>query len=350
MRPRLAARTPTTMWASRKPPISTARRRGEWSRRLEADYANLRAALAWSQEADEGAGYLLRLVATLGRFWHTQGHAGEGSVWSRAAVALPEGAQHAEVQARALYSAGMLAWEQGDLTAARAFLEASVARRREVDDRRGLAHALSILGAVLSDLGEMTAADDVIQESIAYFRAVGDAWGLGTALHFLGTAAFRLGDLARARRCYEESIVQCRRVADKPTTAYVLRHLGYVAGAEGRHDEALRHISESLALNQEIHDSRGVAACVAALAGLAVTEGEPALAARLSGLAAVLLERAGATALHPTDRPHHEHTLAAARAALGADLFAAAREEGRALTIDAALALVSTRLGQTVGR
>ena len=322
---------------------------GGWSHRLEADYANLHAVLVWSQEADEGADALLRLVAALGRFWHIQGHTGEGSAWSRASLALPEAAQHTELQAGALYSAGMLAWEQGDHAAARTFLEASVASRREITDRRGLAHALSILGAVLSDLGEMTAADDAIRESIAHFNDTGDAWGLGTSLHFLGTAAFRQGDLARARRCYEESIVQCRQAADTAMTAYVLRHLGYVAQTEGRHDEVLRHISESLVLNQAIHDLRGVAACVAALATLAVTQGQSALAARLSGLTAVLLKQAGATAVHPTDRPHHEHAVAAARAALGADAFTASWTEGDALTVDAALALTSACLVEAVG-
>jgi non-specific serine/threonine protein kinase len=199
---------------------------------------------------------------------------------------------------------------------------------------------LSILGAVLSDLGEMETANAVMQESIALFRATADSWGLGTALHFLGTAAFRHGDSARARQCYEESLAHCRQVGDKPQTAYVLRHLGYVAHAEAQHDEALRHISESLDLNREIEDLRGVAACVAALAGLAITQGQPALAARLSGSAAALLERAGATALHPTDRPHHVRTLASARAALGDAVFEAMLAEGRALPLPDAIAEV----------
>jgi hypothetical protein len=111
----------------------------------------------------------------------------------------------------------------------------------------------------------------------------------------------------------------------------------------------LRHITESLALNREIGDLRGVAACVAALAGLAMTEGQPALAARLSGSAAVLLERAGATALHPTDRRHHARSLVTARAALGADDFAASTAEGRVLSLDAAVALALTALDAAAG-
>ena len=53
---------------------------------LEAEHANLRAALAWLAETDE-SGPLLRLAAALGRFWTGQGHYQEGRDWLERALA-----------------------------------------------------------------------------------------------------------------------------------------------------------------------------------------------------------------------------------------------------------------------
>ena len=53
---------------------------------LEAEHANLRAALAWLEERGE-AGPFLRLAAALGRFWSGQGHYQEGRDWLERALA-----------------------------------------------------------------------------------------------------------------------------------------------------------------------------------------------------------------------------------------------------------------------
>jgi tetratricopeptide (TPR) repeat protein len=253
------------------------------TRPLEADHANLRAAMGLCRTTPDGGTRLLRFAAALGYFWFIQGYIEEGRAWCEAALARPEAADRPELRARVQFSMGLLAWDQGDLVGARALLEASAAGAQDTGDQRCRTRALYILGEVLWQLGNVEGARSVTEESVAYARAAGLTYELGVALHTLAMYAFRLGDLATARVRYDQSLAQFRRAGDPNGAAYVERQLGYVAQTEVRYEEARRHMTASLTLNRDGGSLRGVASCLAALAGLAVTQGQPALAARLSG-------------------------------------------------------------------
>jgi len=80
-----------------------------------------------------------------------------------------------------------------------------------------------------------------------------------------------------------------------------------------------------------------VAAAVEGLAGVARARGEGARAARLWGAAAAARAALGAPPW-PAFRPAHEASVAAARTALGEEAFAAAWEEGQALSLEQAIA------------
>ena len=77
---------------------------------LEAEHANLRAALAWLEGTGE-RGALLRLAAALGRFWTGRGHYQEGRDWLERALAH-DGAATAD-RAKALVALGMIQIYQG---------------------------------------------------------------------------------------------------------------------------------------------------------------------------------------------------------------------------------------------
>src|SRR5206468_1312577 len=49
-----------------------------WLDRLENEYENLRAALAWCLAEENGAERKLRLAGALGRFWEVRGYLSEG--------------------------------------------------------------------------------------------------------------------------------------------------------------------------------------------------------------------------------------------------------------------------------
>src|SRR5207237_4553002 len=95
---------------------------------------------------------------------------------------------------------------------------------------------------------------------------------------------------------------------------------------------------ESLAMAARGGDSKGlIPSCLEALVDVAAAQGEFTWAARLLGTAEALREALG-TPLPPVDRATYERSVAATRAQLGEQSFAAAWAEGRLMTPEQALA------------
>ena len=93
---------------------------------------------------------------------------------------------------------------------------------------------------------------------------------------------------------------------------------------------------------RELGNKRGIAECLAGLAGLMAEEGQPRRAAALLAAAATLLNTFGA-AWWPADRVEYERNLAATRAALNKESFGAAWAEGQAMTLEGAIAYASEK-------
>ena len=309
-----------------------------WRLRLRADYANLRAAHAWCRATPDAAELELRLVGALGRFWFIDGLVGEGRAWLATALGRTAALRQTAARAWALYGAGMLAWSQGDAAAGRASLDESLAIARSLGDTRCLMAVLPFLSQIALAAGELVAARALQEEAVALCRATGDDWMLTHALNLLGDAARLSGDLAAAERHYTEALSLAGAIGARSETSYELRNLGYIARARGAHAAARAGFAESLALNRADGELRAVAACLGALGGLAQAEGDPARATRLLGAASALLESTGAAAFMPTDQPEYERDLAGVRATLDEGTFAALWAEGRALSLDAAVA------------
>ena len=113
--------------------------------RLEAEHDNLRAALAWLDEAGEHRA-ALQLAGRLGHFWLLHGHLSEGRRWLTRALAKRDGASLAEIGA-ALHWAGTLAEFQGDYALGDALLAECLAIRRDLGDQAGVMDTLSMLAA-----------------------------------------------------------------------------------------------------------------------------------------------------------------------------------------------------------
>ncbi len=343
---------------------------GVWLERLEREHDNLRAALRWLLENGESEA-ALGLAGALWWFWYVRGHLSEGRRWLEEALARHDGGTAPRLRATALAGAGILAHYQGDYGRATTLCGQALALARDLDDKSAIATALHGLAIVARSGGNYAAASAMHQEALLLLREIGDGWHTAYELQYLAIASWSRGDARAARPLVEEALALSREIGDRHGTATALQILSYVTHTQG--DDALaRALSEeAVAIFRELGDRRGlgralwglglsangqgdyaaargcleegialfsdlgdrffVACCLEDLAGAAVAEGRPEGAARLLGSAEVLRDTIG------SPRPivvcaEYERALAAVRAALDPDAFAAAWARGRTMT------------------
>jgi predicted ATPase/transcriptional regulator with XRE-family HTH domain len=339
--------------------------------RLEAEHANIRAALDWFHDSPTGSDAELRLAGALWWFWQLRGYWREGRAYLERALARVSRAHLRQAQARALCGAGVLAWLQGDGAKGWGYLEESVAVAGACGDPRAGAHALIFLARAALDQGDYHGARRRAEESVAVCRALPDPWGLALALRQLASAMSGLGDAARDQALLDESLAVARTVGDRWILTTMLIGMGEMARWRAADRQAATFYREALKLARELGNKRYIAVALAnlgfvtrddpytaedcflesltvtvelgnihlsglSLIGLAWARcalGQPGQAAELLGTAQALLE-SGGRILDDTDRVDHERTLAAVRHTLGLAAFNTAYDLGRTRSLD----------------
>jgi predicted ATPase len=125
-----------------------------WLERLEPEDANLRVALAWCEARPDRVETGLRLAGALAMYWYLRGSLQEGRTWLEALLAHSASSDRSVARGRALYGAGWLAFNEGDLVAASHHAEEALSIFREAGDKRFIGYADLRLGSVrLSHLG-----------------------------------------------------------------------------------------------------------------------------------------------------------------------------------------------------
>lgn len=250
---------------------------------LDAEFANLLAALGWLEQSRQG-GDLLRLAAAIGQYCYLAGRHREGQDWlERALAAAPESPTAARV--RALSLAGLLAHWLGDFEAAVRRLEQSAALAHRLDLPDAEAAAVLNLGTALEDRGEYDAAEARFAVALALFRRVGDDVGVAVVTYHLGVVAYGRGDAATATRLWEETLAGARTPGDAVVTGWCREHLGLVTAEQGDLRRAAAVLSESWDLDRGVAQRHHQDSLLATLAVLGGAGGQDEAAARLLGAA-----------------------------------------------------------------
>jgi predicted ATPase/class 3 adenylate cyclase len=306
-----------------------------WLDELELEHDNLRGALRWALDAgrvDVG----LRLVGALWRFWHLHGHLDEGRHWAEEALSLPDAAARTIERHKALTALGGVAYWQEDLaTTGRAYEEA-LAIAREIGDRLAEAEALYNLSFVPAYEGNIDVAMAILGEGRALFEELEFRRGVADSVWLMAIVARLEGDTATARARAEASLRLHREIGDRFGTNDALHVLGRIALAEGDLTTAGPCFLEALAYDEEVGNRTGMGIELDNLAAIATAEGHHLRALHLGGASEAIKEAAGGHAPPPfIDLPDPRE---AAREVLGEAVVAAAWEEGRAMTLEHALA------------
>jgi predicted ATPase/class 3 adenylate cyclase len=322
--------------AERASPELRSDKQAEWLECLEQEHENLRAALEWSMAAAGDGEPAVRLAGALWRFWYVRGYLAEGSRWLEAALAKGDGAAAAP-RARALRGAGNLLDEMGDAKRARAPLEQALALYRELGDKYGLARTLLVLGSMDNRESLHDRARARYEEALEAAREIGDAGIVGGVLNSLGELARLRGDHAAARTFYLESL-EAHGESETQGRAVPLFNLGQLELAADNSRAARGLYQASLRTAVKLGARSHIAYALEGLAGAAMLKGQPERAGRLLGAAEALRKVINAH-MDATDLPLYERTVAAARAALGEEAWAAARAAGAALPLEQAVRL-----------
>ena len=245
--------------------------RGDWLERLDAEYANIQAALEWALKEDK-ADSALRLAGALFWFWNLRARFNEGRTWLEEALRKSTAAEHTAVRARALYAAGGLAFLQGDYDCARSWLEESEKLWRELNDARNLGYTLIVLGMVVLGQRQFELAQAIEEESVKIFREVDDPWGLALSLNDLGNVFRQRDQYLEASKLYHESLSLWQTMNDSWGLPLTLSNLGYLEMQRGNNDVAQKALEEVLEKQQEMRDKWGRGETLRHLADLAARQ------------------------------------------------------------------------------
>ena len=346
----------------------------QWLARLEADHADLRAALQWLHDrptAPDAEGSL-RLASHLARFWSIRGYWSESERWLKLAL-LADQRQSAEralallalaeltrfkygfSESITLYEASLALYRalhdewgialasayfiiaQDQAQAAQLF-EDSLSRAQALHDNWLIASAYFRMGFYILHDYDVDAGAAYLEQGAWYARRAGDRWIVGSTLANLGEIARLRRDYDRAYACYSEALAIQRELDDRHGIAITLHNLGCVALHRGEYALAHSLFMNSLQHYQTLGRKRGLCECLAGLGGVAAGQQQADRAARL--LAATRAQLALIKEdFDPADRPEFDRDVALARSQLSPQAFAAAWAAGEALTLDEAIGL-----------
>jgi predicted ATPase/DNA-binding SARP family transcriptional activator len=349
--------------------------RRDWLDRLAQERGNIRVAferLLRTGAVDEA----LRLAIAFARVLPWDAHAQEVRSWLAQALGAETWVPTTR-RASAFYWDGRLALSQGRFTDAQTRLEAALQAALEAREPTVETATLVALGrrAVLVDAPEAAViCDDAVAaanrigdpilvadallaqasaceraeewkragmlagEAVALYREAGDPYGAATALAEQGWYDMVHGRLDASEQHLQEALELRRRHGDDRRLVEPLIDHAWLLLARHRNDEAAHGFLDCVRLARHVDDQFNLGEALAGLCTEAALDGRWDEAARLAGASEAVHERIGAPPWQSVTATQ-QRALAAARAALGEDAFAARVREGRELSAEDAVAL-----------
>ncbi|MDQ5854100.1 MAG: tetratricopeptide repeat protein [Chloroflexota bacterium] len=310
---------------------------------VAAETSNLAAALEWTVDRDE-LDLGLRLVDALD-FW-TMGafvpaeRALKQALLSRHTTLPPR------QRAQALGHLGRMAWYRGDYAQALAYLEEGLALCRDHGDPAELAQMLRSVADVHREQGEYARAEPLYAEALARCEALGDTYGIAATYHARGELALLQGDYARALPLAQAALALFRELGVQWGIIHGLFNQGVAAQHLGDVAEARRSFQESLRLAQTLEHVKFIAVGLIGCAGVAVAAepqhghgtGDAERAIHLLGAAEARYAEMGQHDMTQGQRQVYAGAMTAARAHLDDATWERAWAEGRAMTLEQAVA------------
>jgi non-specific serine/threonine protein kinase len=271
---------------------------GAWLDRLEADFADIRAALDWARRGQTDGTRLedgLRLATAVGPVWRRRGSLAEGALHLERLLALDaeDRAAAPATRAWALLEACAMACLRGDYPATAELAGEGLALCEDLGDLPGLAWAHRYLGEAALAADDLAAAGRHFERQLALARQAGDAWTEASALNMIGQVSRYQGRYGEASAQLRAALRCFRAVGDPDGTATALNSLGEVARDAGQAEQARSLFREALVGHQRTGSKRGMAADLEGLAAASAQHGDGRPALVYLGAAQALREASG---------------------------------------------------------
>ena len=304
-----------------------------WSQQLERELNNLRAVLGWSLgEGDVVLG--LRLAGALSLFWWAYGYHMEGDAWIQP---LLERLNEAPVSyhAKFLFSGGLVSIMRHDLATAKRLLMRALVISRALNDKYFTGWALIYLGFAM--LTETEEALQAAEEGLALFREIDHRPGIAQALNIVGNVAAGLGYYDRAQRAFDECLMVAQQTGETRQICHVFHNLAWLSLRRGNYERAGDAAYLSLDLALKMNNRLLILLSLTTLSGALASKRQSHRAVRLLGASEAALEEMGAF-YQPIDQPEIDRVIASVRTQLDAAVFQTTWAEGRAMTLEQAVA------------
>ena len=306
---------------------------GGWLRRLDADLENLRRAIAWARDHDERLE--VELAGATWLFLSLRGLFREALSYLR--HALETAAEDPSLdRSELLHGASYVALALGDDAAAEVWAEKRLQLGRDRRDAAAIASPLVMLALVATARGDRDRARTLYRDAADAARSCGDTQSLAIVANNLGDIAVVEHDAETARMHYQRALELYRELRDVSGESGTLHGLALLLLNEGAPDEAAAHLNSALRLQGALGERALIFACLLGLADAASQRGETVRAARLLGAADALGEEMSYDAF--SWFIGHQRTRIATVLDPNDAALAAVQFEGRALTLDEAVA------------
>ncbi|HEX9017271.1 MAG TPA: tetratricopeptide repeat protein, partial [Chloroflexota bacterium] len=210
---------------------------------------------------------------------------------------------------------------------------------RETGDALGVRNALTGLGMAALAEERYEDALPLLEEAFDSVSPLGNVWQAATSILNLATAWMLAGDLKRAEALFEEALALYRERGDEVFTARCMQHLGHVALLAGDYGRARTLFEKSLRAFYSTGEKMGIADGLEGVAAVDAATGHERRAARIAGSATALRESVGMSPFPFLDKVLRPY-LARARTRLGEEAWDAAMRDGRALSVEQAMASI----------
>jgi predicted ATPase/DNA-binding CsgD family transcriptional regulator len=327
-------------------------RQAYWLARLTVEGANIRSALDFclNEHGDTDAVMEILVGLPLG-YWWAHGKLGEGRHWLDDALA--RSSDVTVLRVRALLRNAVLATLGGEVAIGNQLLDEARGLIPQVRDPMVLAQLHHVAARAARVAGDLPRAVSELEQALAMSASRTDLDFYLDILTLLAFYAAMAGQHERSKLCYEEIIQLTGPRGESLHRANALMALGLDAWRRGDPVSAVELQRSGLKIKLGLDDQLGTAVGLEALAWGVGALGQHKRAAQLLGTAEVLWDSTGGSiaTLVPELIGEHDKSVAAARAALGDQGYAAAVQRGRQMPLaqvldDAEHARRSTRSGQ----